>query len=70
MIEVFFKKLLLLSEVLSPKGQPIKAELQVWRYFNPGSQAALRHMLSNRACVQRSSVELCEQHEGDVKKHQ
>ena len=26
---------LLLSEVLSPKGWPIKASRQAWRYFNP-----------------------------------
>ena len=33
--------LFLLSEVLSPKGQPIKASLEAEWYFNLDSQVAL-----------------------------
>ena len=39
---LFLLSLLLLSEVLSSKGQPIKASPQTERYLNPDSQAALR----------------------------
>ena len=52
----------LLSEVFSPKGQLIKA----WRYFCPGSQATLWHMLSDLACVPKSTVGQCEQSKNDV----
>ena len=38
--------LLSLSEVLSPKGRPIKTNPQAKRDSNPDSQAALRRMLS------------------------
>ena len=33
--------------------------------LNPGSQAVLWRMLSDWVCVQRSTVERCEQHEDD-----
>ena len=46
----------LLSEVLSPKGRLIKAIPHVLMYFIPGSQAALRRMLSNCARAQKSTV--------------
>ena len=36
-----------LSELLNPKGRPVKANQQAWRYFNPGSRVALRRMLSH-----------------------
>ena len=49
--------LLLLSYVLSPKSQSIKASPQSRRYFNPGSHAVLRHILSDWARAQRSTVE-------------
>ena len=48
--------LFLLSEVLSPKSQPIKLSLQAERYFNSNTQAALWRMLSDWASVQKSSV--------------
>ena len=48
--------LLLLSYVLSPKSQSIKASPQSRRYFNPGSHAVLRHILSDWARAQRSTV--------------
>ena len=61
---------LLLLEVLGTKDRPIKASPQAWRYFNPGSEAVLRHMLSDWARVQKSTMAQCEQHEDDVKEHQ
>ena len=48
--------LLLLSYVLSPKSQSIKASPQSRRYFDPGSHAVLRHILSDWARAQRSTV--------------
>ena len=48
--------LVLLSYVLSPKSQSIKASPQSRRYFNPGSHAVLRHILSDWARAQRSTV--------------
>ena len=44
--------------------------MQARRYLNPSSQAAIQHMLSEWACVQRSTVESDEQDEDDVNKHQ
>ena len=67
---MFLLLLLFLSEVLSPKSWSFNASLQAWGYFNPGSQAALRRMLSDWARVQRSTVGRYEYHEDDVKKHQ
>ena len=40
------------------------------RYFDPGSQAALRHILPDWARAQKSIVGQCEQHKVDVKKYQ
>ena len=38
----------LLSEVCNPKkGWSVTESSQTWKYFNPGSQAALRRMLSD-----------------------
>lgn len=37
--------LLLLYELLSPRSRPIKVIPQAGTHFNPGSQAALRHIL-------------------------
>ena len=50
--KIFFKSLsllllLLLSEVLNPKGRPIKARPQTKKYFKPYSQIVLRCMLSD-----------------------
>ena len=39
-------------------------------YFNPGSQAALRRMLSDWARVEGNTLGRCEQDEDDVKKDQ
>ena len=72
-IEFMFKKyefVLLLSEVLSLNGRPIKANPQTRRYLNPASQLDIRRMLSYRAPVHRSTVGRCKQHEDDFKKHQ
>ena len=60
--------LLLLSKVLSRNDQPIMASSQTRRYFNQGSQAVLQRMLSDWACVQRSTVRQHEQHESNAKK--
>ena len=60
----------LLSEVLSPKGLPIKASPQSGRYFNPGSQASLQRILSDSAHIlTRGIMGKCERYEDDVKKH-
>ena len=48
--------LLLLSEVLSPKGQPIKASSQARNYFKPAFLAALEHTLLDWAHVQKNAV--------------
>ena len=64
---VFSGLFLLLPEVRSPKGRPIMTS---GRNFNPSSQAALRHMLSDRILVQRSTVRWSRRLEDDVKKHQ
>ena len=40
------------------------------RYFDPGSQAALRRILPDWARAQKSIVGQCEQHKVDVKKYQ
>ena len=61
---------LLLSELLKPKGQPIKTSLQAWRYFNRDSQTAFWCILSDWARVQRSTVWQREKHEDDVKNPQ
>ena len=49
--------LLLLSKAFSPKA------FSTWRYFNPGSQVAIRRMLSDWAHVQSSTVGRCENYE-------
>ena len=59
----------LLYDVLSLKNWPIKVNQWAWRYFNPGSQAALMHMLSDWARVQMNIVGRYGQHI-DVKKRQ
>ena len=59
-----------MSEVFNPKDRPIKARRQDWRYLNPGSQAALRHMMRDCARVQKSTVGRRDKHEDDVKKYQ
>ena len=37
--------------VLSPKGQPIKTNPQVWNYFNSGNQATLQRMFSDCGAI-------------------
>ena len=49
--------LLLLLLTFSPKA------FSTWRYFNPGSQVAVRRMLSEWAHVQSSTVGQCENYE-------
>ena len=46
-------QMLLLHEVLRPKGRTIKASPQAWRYCSPDRQAALQRMLSEWADFQR-----------------
>ena len=48
--------LLLLSEVITNVGGSVGASPQTWRYFNPDSQATLRFMLSNWACICTSAM--------------
>ena len=62
--------LILLYEVIRPKGRSVKASSQAWSYYNPSSQAVLRYMLSNWARTQRSTVGQCEKHEDNVESHQ
>ena len=37
--------------VLSPKGQSIKTNPQVWNYFNSGNQATLQRMFSDCGAI-------------------
>ena len=60
--------ILWLSEALGSEGEAIKASLQAWRYFNPGSQAALLCMLPDWTLVQKSNMGQCEKYEDDIKK--
>ena len=55
-IKLLLLFLLLLSEVLSPKGQPIKASFQAKKCFKPASQAALQHILSDWEHVRRNTA--------------
>lgn len=61
---------LISSELLNPEDQHVKANPQVWRHFNLGSEAVLHCMLCSWACVQRSTVGQCEKHVINEKKHQ
>ena len=63
-------KLLLFSEVLSPKSRQSRQSQQAWRYFKPGSKADLRRVLPDWPRVERRTVGRCGQHEHDIKKHQ
>ena len=56
--------------MISPNGRPVKTSSQVWSYFDPGSEAASRHLLSDWLYVQTCTMGQCEQHEDDVKSHQ
>ena len=58
----------MLSEVLSPKGRPVKASPEAKIYFNLDSQAALWRMFSDWARVRRSLVGHCKQHGDGVNK--
>ena len=60
----------LLSEVISPKGGPVKASSQAKRYFNLDSQAALWLMLPGWTRVWTSTVGHWEELGDSVKKYQ
>ena len=64
MFSLTYLLLLLISEVLTLKGQSITASPKAGRYFNPGSQSVLR--LSVWACLQSSTVGWGEQHEDNA----
>ena len=43
--------IIIIIMVLSPKGQPIKTNPQVWNYFNSGNQATLQRMFSDCGAI-------------------